>query len=196
MNKKLIVGLGNPGKEYHRTRHNLGFWVLDLLAEKFEARWNKIHCKAQTTQAQYASWSLTLAKPNTFMNLSGESVQCLFHKISLTPSDLMVICDDVNLQLGILRIRKEGSAGGHHGLESIIASIGSNQFARIRLGVKPLEENLPDDLSGFVLERFRKGEEAVAAEAVRRAVDAFCVIMDDGLDAAMNQHNRKSGEEQ
>lgn len=191
MLKRLITGLGNPGRQYFRTRHNLGFWALDVLAEKLEAPWKKTNCKAMVAECPYSSWRLTLAKPLTYVNLSGESIHCFFRKMQLQPQDLLVVCDDVNLPLGKIKIRQEGSAGGHHGLESIIEALGSNQFPRIRLGVKPLTGDLPDELSGFVLQPFPRGEEAIASESVRRAVDAILVILDDGLEKAMNQFNRK-----
>lgn len=125
------------------------------------------------------------------MNLSGDSVRCFFQSDRFNPEELLVACDDVNLPLGQIRIRKEGSAGGHHGLESIIQAIGSQQFPRIRIGVKPLDENLPLDLAEFVLEQFRKGEEAIAAQSVRNAVEAIFVILDENIEAAMNKYNRR-----
>lgn len=187
MPKKLIVGLGNPGTKYLRTRHNLGFWVLDCLAEKLEAPWRGVRNKSAIAHAVYSSWNLLLAKPVTYMNLSGESVNQLLQKERLTSKEMLVICDDVNLPLGKLRLRAQGSAGGHHGLESIIASIGSDDFPRLRIGVKT--ESMPPDLADFVLNRFPKGEEAIVSESVRRAIDAILVLLDENIEKAMNFAN-------
>jgi len=190
MPRKIIVGLGNPGREYFRTRHNLGFWALDLLAEKLEAPWQRNRFKACLAQAKHDEWDLTLAEPVTYMNLSGEAVQLLLAYHKVPPADLIVVCDDVSLPVGKIRIRTQGSAGGHHGLESIIGAIGTSAFTRIRLGIKPLDADLPADLAQFVLAPFRKGEEAIAAEAAKRASEAILVILEEGVEQAMNKFNR------
>jgi len=189
MPRKLIIGLGNPGAKYLRTRHNLGFWVLDCLAEKLESPWRGDRCKSTLSHATYGPWELLLAKPTTYMNLSGNSVSQLLMKERLTPDDILVVCDDVNLPLGKVRLRKHGSSGGHHGLDSIIASIGTDQFSRLRIGIKPNEDELPFDLSEFVVSRFRKGEEAIASESVRKAIDVILLMLDENLDKAMNFAN-------
>lgn len=183
------MGLGNPGRRYRRTRHNLGYWALDLLADTLETPWKGTHHHAHLAETFYGDWKLILAKPITFMNLSGESVQPLLKYTGCGPEDLLVVCDDVNLPVGKLRLRKEGSAGGHHGLESIMDCIGTQNFQRIRIGVKPLDYDLPEDLTGFVLGAFNKGEEAVAADTVKRSVNAILTILDQNFDAAMNQFN-------
>jgi PTH1 family peptidyl-tRNA hydrolase len=187
--KKIIVGLGNPGREYLRTRHNLGFWVVDLLAQKLEAQWGKAKFKSELAETQHAGWNLILAKPITYMNLSGEAVQLLTAYYQVPFEDLLIICDDIALPLGKIRLRKSGGAGGHHGLESIIEALGTQAFPRLRLGIKPLEGDLPQDLAEFVLSPFRRGEEAIAAESAKRGVDAILFWLENGIEATMNRFN-------
>lgn len=188
--RKIIVGLGNPGQRYRKTRHNLGFWSLDLLAQTLEAPWKATRHNAHLAEIHHSGWKLILAKPVTFMNLSGEAALPLVQYTGCTPQDLLVICDDVNLPVGKLRIRKSGSAGGHHGLESIIGALGTADFPRIRIGIKPLDAPLPDNLADdFVLAPFKKGEEAIVAETVKRSVEAILTIIEKDLDAAMNLFN-------
>jgi PTH1 family peptidyl-tRNA hydrolase len=165
--------------------------VTELLAQKFDAPWNKTRCKAYVAEADYGEWRITFAKPITYVNLSGESVRCFLYSEGFELEDLLVVCDDVNLPVGQIRIRKQGGAGGHNGLKSIIQHTETDDFARIRLGVKPMDLELPPELADFVLGRFHKGEEAVVAESARNAATAILGCLDEGIEKAMNLFNRK-----
>jgi len=181
---KLVVGLGNPGEEYRRTRHNVGFEVLDSLAGKHDARW------AKKPDAEISRWGqdALLAKPQTYMNLSGSAVQRWAHFYKIAVEDLIVVADDVNLEAGRLRIRRGGSAGGHNGLKSIIASLGTDQFPRLRIGVGGGSLR---NLSSHVLGKFDAAEESVIEAAIEKAVDAVEVFVTVGIVAAMDRYNRK-----
>jgi peptidyl-tRNA hydrolase, PTH1 family len=182
---KLIVGLGNPGREYVRTRHNVGFEVLETLATRHGATWSR------KPDAEIARWGqdAVLVKPQTFMNLSGSAAQRWQHFYKVALEDLLIVVDDVNLEAGRLRIRRSGSAGGHNGLKSIIADLGTDQFARLRVGVGGGERK---SLSSHVLGRFTPDEEAIIEAAIARAVEAIEVFVADGLAAAMDRYNRKT----
>ncbi|HEX6465205.1 MAG TPA: aminoacyl-tRNA hydrolase [Vicinamibacterales bacterium] len=181
---KLIAGLGNPGAEYERTRHNLGFEVLDKLAGTHRASWSR------KPDAEIARWAgvAVLLKPQTFMNLSGSALQQWAHFYKVEFEDLLVVVDDVNLESGRLRIRRSGGPGGHNGLKSIIASLGTEQFPRLRIGVGGGSQR---NLSPHVLGRFGTEEEDVIASAVQRAVEAIEVFITVGIVAAMDRFNRK-----
>jgi PTH1 family peptidyl-tRNA hydrolase len=194
---KLIVGLGNPGAKYDGTRHNAGFAAIDRLAGRHHIAWEGA---PRGTEALIGRWrrstSLTadaedavLAKPLTFMNLSGAAVLGLlqFYKIEL--SALLVIVDEVQLETGRIRIRPSGSAGGHNGLKSIIATLGTDQFPRMRIGVGRGDGRR--DLADHVLARFEPDERAVVDEAILRAAEAVDMFIGEGLSAAMNRYNRK-----
>ena len=200
---KLIVGLGNPGKQYEKTRHNAGFRVLDLLAEQIGAEFSREKFKGRYGEgALSAKWSgpaegdgrLLLVKPQAYMNLSGETVQGFsgFYKIAL--EDLLVIVDDAALPLGILRLRRSGSAGGHNGLKDIAVRLGSQDYARLRLGVGGREagaERAPDDLAGHVLGKFGAAEEKLFVAAMQRAAEACLTWAGGGIEKAMNAFNVK-----
>jgi PTH1 family peptidyl-tRNA hydrolase len=190
---KLIVGLGNPGRKYAGTRHNVGFDVVDLLADRFKVDWESGARGIEALTARDRSAETLLAKPLTFMNLSGPAVVGLlqFYKIEL--ADVFVVLDDVNLELGRLRARAAGSAGGHNGLKSIIGALGSQEFARIRLGVGGAE--LRRDLADHVLGRFALEERPIIAEAVARTADAAELFISDGIAPVMNRFNRKEEKE-
>jgi PTH1 family peptidyl-tRNA hydrolase len=190
---KLIVGLGNPGRKYAGTRHNVGFDVLDVLAGRWKVDWESAPRGIEGLVARDRSADTLLAKPLTFMNLSGPAVVGLlqFYKIELP--DLFVIVDDVNLELGRLRARAAGSAGGHNGLKSIIGALGNDGFARMRIGVGGGEPRR--DLSGHVLGRFAPEEQPVIAEAVSRSVDAAELFVREGITLVMNRFNRKEEKE-
>jgi peptidyl-tRNA hydrolase, PTH1 family len=181
---KLVVGLGNPGREYARTRHNVGFEVLETLATRHGAAWTR------KPDAEIARWGqdAVLVKPQTFMNLSGSAVQRWQHFYKVALEDLLIVVDDVNLEAGRLRIRPGGSAGGHNGLKSIVAELGTDRFARLRVGVGGGERK---NLSSHVLGRFTPDEEAIIEAAIARAVEAIEVFVADGSSAAMNKYNRK-----
>jgi PTH1 family peptidyl-tRNA hydrolase len=189
---KLVVGLGNPGRPYAGTRHNVGFDVLDALAERHRLDWES--APANALLAKWRGASVLLAKPLTFMNLSGPAIGELlrFYKIDLP--DLFIVVDDVNLELGRLRARPSGSAGGHNGLKSIIAAFGSVEFARLRVGVGRGDNRR--DLADHVLAKFDPEERAIVAETVGRAADATELFVAEGIDPVMNRFNRKEDAEE
>lgn len=187
---KLIAGLGNPGREYAATRHNIGFMVIDRLARKLGVAVEKKKFKALYGQGQIGPEKVLLAKPQTYMNLSGEAVSALLRWHKLGPSDLIVVFDDMDLPPGKLRIRQEGGAGGHKGMESIIWSLGTEAFPRLRIGVgKP--ENPNFDGAGYVLSRLAEDDVKIFTEAVDLAAEAVQCIVSEGLERAMNEYNRK-----
>lgn len=184
----LIVGLGNPGKEYTHTRHNCGFRALDLLAQKLGCKIDK--CKFQGLYAQtvYSGKKLFLLKPQTYMNLSGRSVLQLSAYFGIPPQNIIVIFDDISLAPGRLRVRADGSAGGHNGIKSIISELGSQDFPRVKVGVggKP---NPDADLADWVLSGFTASEEKSLATALDHATDAALCIMENGVPEAANRFN-------
>ena len=184
---KLIVGLGNPGRRYAGTRHNVGFEVLDAIAARNRLEWES--AKADAVIAKWRAQGALLAKPVTFMNLSGHAVGELlrFYKIELP--DLFVVVDDVNLELGRLRTRAGGSAGGHNGLKSLIAQLGTDEFARLRIGVG--RGDARRDLADHVLATFEPDERPIVAEAVARAAEAVELFIVEGVEPVMNRYNRK-----
>jgi PTH1 family peptidyl-tRNA hydrolase len=190
---KLIVGLGNPGRKYAGTRHNVGFEVLDVLAGRWKVDWEWAPRGIEGLVARDRAADTLLAKPLTFMNLSGPAVVGLLQFYKIEAPDLFVIVDDVNLELGRLRARAAGSAGGHNGLKSIIGALGSDAFARMRIGVGGGEPRR--DLSGHVLGRFAPDEQPVIAEAVSRSVEAAELFIREGITPVMNRFNRKEEKE-
>ncbi|MCX7006391.1 MAG: aminoacyl-tRNA hydrolase [Kiritimatiellaeota bacterium] len=185
---KLIVGLGNPGKQYERTRHNIGFAVLDELAKRADVAFRKPWlAKAETAQAELAGQNVLLAKPVTFMNLSGTAVAPLARKRGLEPADVVVVSDDMELPLGKLRIRARGGAGGHNGLKSVIEQLGSDEFARVRVGIgRSAGEG---DATNHVLGRFSADERRALEPVIATAADAVESILRDGAEVAMNKFN-------
>ena len=186
----IIVGLGNPGKEYGGTRHNIGFDVIELLAGQENISVAEKKHKALIGKGVVAGQRCILAKPQTFMNLSGESVRALldYYKAD-EKEELIVISDDVSLDVGQIRIRKKGSTGGHNGLKNIIAMLGHDTFIRVKMGVG--EKPRGWDLADYVLGRFSGPERKIMDEAAERAADAIRSIITQGADAAMNDFNRK-----
>ena len=186
----IIVGLGNPGREYDNSRHNIGFDVIDRLAQQEHIDVLEKKHKAVTGKGFVAGERCILAKPFTFMNLSGESVRMLldFYKADET-AELIVVSDDVSLDMGQIRIRKKGSSGGHNGLKNIIAHLGHDTFIRVKVGVGEKPEG--HDLVGHVLGHFTGLEREVMDEAIERAADAVRAIIAEGPDVAMNKFNRK-----
>jgi PTH1 family peptidyl-tRNA hydrolase len=185
----IIAGLGNPSREYEKTRHNVGFEAIDLLADKLGIKCTDKKHKAYCGMGMIGTEKVILSKPQTYMNLSGESIGSMADYYKVEPDHIIVICDDINLEEGQLRIRAKGSAGGHNGLKSIINHLGSQEFLRIRVGVgeKPKEMDLAD----YVLGRFPKAQEALMDDAYKAAAEASVKIVEDGADAAMNLYNRK-----
>lgn len=191
----IIVGLGNPGREYENTRHNIGFDVIEVLAEQEKIDVLEKKHKAVIGKGYIQGQKVILAKPQTFMNLSGESVRQLVDYYKVDETDrLIVISDDVSLDPGMLRIRKKGSAGGHNGLKNIIAHLGHENFQRIKMGVGEKPRNF--DLADYVLGHFTDGERRQMDEAALKAADAVRLIMAEGIDTAMNQYNKKAKQEQ
>ncbi len=185
---KLIAGLGNPGPQYRNTRHNLGFVVLDMLAERLGARLDREKFQGLFTEVSHGGNRLMLLKPLTFMNVSGASVAAAARNRVPDPQDVLVVVDDVNLPLGRLRVRPGGSAGGHNGLKSIIERLGSDAFHRLRLGVGA---NRPgEDLADYVLDRFRPDEAPIVREMTEKAADAALLWVSQGIEAAMNRFNQ------
>jgi PTH1 family peptidyl-tRNA hydrolase len=188
---KLIVGLGNPGIEYQFTLHNLGFLVVDRIAEQQGAAVVNRRGRALTGKTPIAGVEVLLAKPETYMNRSGESVRSLVEELGLEPaSDLIVVYDDLDLPFGDIRIRKTGGAGGHHGMESIIGALGARNFSRIRLGISPGHK--VSDGALYVLSPIKKSQYEVVYQALDTAAEAVKVILTEGADAAMNRFNRKA----
>ena len=188
---KLIVGLGNPGIEYQFTPHNLGFLTIDRIANDLRIEVRNRQCRALTARATIAGEPVVLAKPETYMNLSGLSVRELVeeHQVDVT-RDLIVIYDELDLPLGTIRIRQRGSSAGHNGMESILGALGTDEFLRIRLGIAP-ERKVADGVK-YVLTPFRKALEKVIDEILETAAQAVEVILKDGPSAAMNRFNRKN----
>ena len=193
---RLIVGLGNPGIEYALTPHNLGFLAVDRIAQRQGAQMNNRRCRAVTGSFQAGDRKVLLAKPETFMNLSGASVRELVEEYEIDPaSELLVIYDELDLPFGSLRIRERGGAAGHNGMRSILGALGSQEFPRIRLGVLP-ETGKPKNGADYVLTQFRKSQLAVVDEILDRTADAVEMILREGLAAAMNRFNRKIEEQE
>ena len=186
----LIVGLGNPGKDYTRTRHNCGFRALDILAEKLNCKVDKGKFQGLYGQCTYGGRKLLLLKPQTYMNLSGKSVLQLSAYFHVPPQRIIVMFDDISLEPGRLRIRPDGSAGGHNGIKSIIQEVGSQDFPRVKIGVgaKPNPEY---DLADWVLSSFSASEEKTLGPALERAADAALCIIEKGVPEAANRFNGK-----
>ena len=187
---KLIVGLGNPGIEYQFTPHNMGFLAVDRIAEQAGVRVNNRNCRAQTARAVVEGQEVLLAKPETYMNLSGASVCELVREYDAQPEkDLIVIYDELDLPFGSMRIRPRGSSAGHNGIASVIGALGTQEVMRIRLGVGP--DHPVGDGARYVLSQFKKAQYPVLDEVLDSAAEAVRVILRDGIEAAMNRFNRK-----
>ena len=188
----LIAGLGNPTREYEKTRHNVGFEAIDILADKAGTTVTEKKHKALYGKGYIGGQKVILAKPQTYMNLSGESIREIADFYKIEPENIIILGDDINLSEGQLRIRLKGSAGGHNGLKNIISHLGTQEFPRIRIGVGEKPRGM--DLADYVLGRFPKEQQAVMEEAYRDAAEAACMMIEDGADAAMNHYNRKNKE--
>ena len=191
---KLIVGLGNPGIEYQFTPHNMGFLAVDRIAARCGVRVNNRNCRAQTARARLAGHEIVLAKPETYMNLSGSSVCELVREYKAQPEqDLVLLYDELDLPLGTLRIRPRGRSAGHNGVESVIAALGTQEIMRVRMGVGP--DYPVGDGARYLLAPFRKSQYQVADQVLDSAAEAVEVILSEGVGAAMNRFNRKAAEE-
>ncbi|HXG92626.1 MAG TPA: aminoacyl-tRNA hydrolase [Blastocatellia bacterium] len=190
---KLIVGLGNPGREYEQTRHNLGFMLIDRLMERAGGRRFRAEANAQVAEVAIAGHRVMLVKPQTFMNLSGDAVRTLLARYGEGDAkNLIVAVDDVALPFGMIRVRPKGSAGGQKGLKSIIDRLGTQEFARVRLGIKPDHE--VSDLASFVLSPIPKRDREKLEAVLTRAADAVEVILTDGIERAMAMFNERAKE--
>ena len=185
----IIVGLGNPGSEYEWTRHNLGFMLIDKLAADAGASVKRRECRSLVGGAVIEGERVKLAKPQTFMNLSGEAVACLIAKFDSPDAgkSLIIIGDDLALPFGTIRLRARGSAGGHNGLRSIIAALGTNEFIRLRIGIQP--EHPVSDAKRFVLDEFPKAEQPAVKEILERGAEAVRAVLRDGIAKAMSMFN-------
>jgi peptidyl-tRNA hydrolase, PTH1 family len=187
---KLIVGLGNPGPEYEFTPHNAGFLAIEILADQLNVEVRNRQCKALTASAQIGQKQVVLAKPETYMNLSGLAVRDLLEKLEIKPeTDLIVIQDELDFPLGMLRVQRARSSAGHNGIESIIDSLGTNDFLRIRIGVAP--EHKPRDGKEYLLSPMRKSQLKTLEPVLVDAAEAAKMIVTDGPAAAMQRFNRK-----
>jgi PTH1 family peptidyl-tRNA hydrolase len=185
----LIVGLGNPGPEYAWTPHNLGFLAIDALAERAGIRVERPEAKSLLGLGQFAGKQVVLAKPHTMMNLSGLAVRDLLERLECSHAGMIVLYDDVALPWGMLRVRERGSAGSHKGLKSIIGTIGTSEFPRVRLGIQP--DHPVGDLAAYVLRPMRKADLEIAGEMIAQSVDAVGLIITQGITHAMNRFNRR-----
>lgn len=185
----LIVGIGNPGKQYETTRHNVGFQTVDVLSKKLGVPMRSRRFKTVHGNGVYAGNKVILAKPQTYVNLSGEAVRSLSRYYGVDPEHILVVVDDVYLELGSVRIRPSGSAGGHNGLKNIISQLGTDGFPRIRLGTGPQPEGM--DLIEFVLRPMTSGERKIMKNVYEEAAEACLAVIKDGVARAMNLYNGK-----
>lgn len=188
----IIVGLGNPDSKYQGTRHNVGFDVIDLLADKYNISVETRKHRAFIGKGIIAGQKVILAKPQTYMNLSGESVRSMVDYYKIDPEEILVVYDDISLAVGQLRIRRKGSAGGHNGIKNIIAHLGCDNFPRIKVGVG--EKPKGYDLADYVLGHFSKEEKVLMEEGYADAAEAVTLILQDEIDRAMNEYNKKKKE--
>lgn len=190
----IIAGLGNPTKQYEHTRHNVGFDVVDKLADLYGIDLSEKKHKAFCGKGVIEGHKVVLAKPQTFMNLSGESVRAMMDFYKISPEELIIIYDDISLEPGQLRIRLKGSAGGHNGIKNIIAHLGSQEFPRIKVGVGAKPPRM--DLADYVLSRFSQGEQKQMDVALKDGAEAVAMMMTDGAERAMNHFNTKKKEQE
>ena len=183
----IIAGLGNPSKEYEGTRHNVGFMAVDALADQLGIAVTERKHKAFCGKGMIGTEKVILVKPQTFMNNSGESLREVADFYKVEPSNVIVLYDDISLNVGQLRVRSKGSAGGHNGIKSLIQHLGSQEFKRIRVGIGDKPPKM--DLADYVLGRFSKTDAKLIEDAVKTAADAVTVIVERGIDTAMNQYN-------
>jgi PTH1 family peptidyl-tRNA hydrolase len=186
---RLIVGLGNPGPEYAWTPHNLGFLVVDRLSEAGGIHVERPEAKSYIGRGQLAGQEIVLAKPQTYMNLSGLAVRGLLERLECSPAEMIVVYDEVALPWGAIRIRERGTAGGHNGVKSLIGALGTDEFIRVRMGVQP--DHPVGDLAAYVLHPMRKAELEAAAEMVEQAAEAVQLILAEGTMRAMNRFNKR-----
>ncbi len=187
---RLIVGLGNPGTEYEWTPHNMGFLAADGIAERAGIRITRPEAKSYVGRGKFAGEEVILAKPQTMMNLSGVAVRMLLEKYECDPAEMIVLTDEVDLPWGMLRIRERGSGGTHNGLKSIVSALGSGEFIRVRLGIKP--EKIWGELRDYVLSKLSRADREIAGQMVTDATDAVELIISEGVKKAMSKFNRRA----
>lgn len=183
----LIVGLGNPGSEYEKTRHNLGFMVIDLLAREFNVQVKRKECRSLIGQTSLDGQTIELVKPQTFMNLSGEAISCLLAKDERRIEKSIVVLDDLAIPFGTIRLRAKGSDGGHNGLKSIATCLKTRDYIRLRIGIKP--EHPISNTRRFVLERFSKRDIETVQDVLKKSVNAIRCLISEDLQKAMSQFN-------
>ena len=183
----LVIGLGNPGRKYQGNRHNIGFMLVDRLAARLGVVFSRVEFKALVTKGEYQDKKIILAKPQTFMNLSGNSAASLVHYYKIPLSQIILIYDDVDLPLGALRIRPGGGSGGHKGMASTIEQLGTQDFPRMRIGIDRPPGRMP--VPDYVLQDFSKGDKAIVESSLERGVEAVLLFVSQGLDPAMNHYN-------
>ena len=186
----VIAGLGNPGTQYCSTRHNVGFDVVDLLAQKFGMKLNKIKFKGLVAEGIWSGQKIILIKPSTYMNLSGTSIREVMEFYKLKPEELIVIVDDIDIEFGTIKIKQKGSAGTHNGLKSIISQTNTDEFPRLKIGIGQKPEHY--DLADFVLSKFSKSERQIIDKAIIKAADAIDEFISNGIDSTMNKYNTKT----
>ena len=186
---KLIAGLGNPGRDYAGTRHNIGFGVITRISDQYNIPLSSKEHKAVCGKGFIGGEKVILAQPQTYMNLSGESVRSIADYYKIEPEDIIIAFDDIDLEVGQLRVRRKGSAGGHNGIKSIIQHLGTNEFPRVKVGVGAKPEG--GDLVRHVLGRFSREDEKAMGEVLDLAVEAVELIVTEGVDSAMNRYNAK-----
>lgn len=182
----VIVGLGNPGKKYEKTKHNVGFETVDCLGKIFDIKINKIKHRALIGEGKIGDERVILLKPQTFMNLSGEAVREALQYYKIEATSIIVVYDDVDTEIGRIRIKKKGSAGSHNGMKSIISQIQEAEFPRVRIGIG---SNRNSDLADYVLSGFNKENRAIIDMTIERAAKAVSAMILDGIDSAMNEYN-------
>lgn len=183
----LIVGLGNPGAQYEATRHNLGFMLVNRLAQQFGVQVKRLECRALVGQTSIDNQTVELVKPQTYMNLSGEAVACLLKKETRSAQNVIVITDDLALPIGKIRLRPKGSAGGHNGLKSLIENLRTDEFIRLRIGIQP--EHPISETKSFVLDKFSKNDLETIEKVLDRSADAVRAVIMDGAEKAMAKYN-------
>ncbi|MGI8541961.1 MAG: aminoacyl-tRNA hydrolase [Aridibacter sp.] len=183
----LIIGLGNPGGKYENTRHNLGFMLIDLMADGFHTSIKRTECRSLVGQAEFENQTIELVKPQTYMNLSGEAVTCLLKKENRGIEKIIVVVDDLALPFGTIRLRAKGSDGGHNGLKSVSDCTKTKEFNRLRIGIQP--DHPISNTKKFVLENFAKKDSETIEKVLKRSADAIRCVIAEGIGKAMSQYN-------
>jgi peptidyl-tRNA hydrolase, PTH1 family len=192
--QRLIVGLGNPGKTYEKTRHNLGFMTLQEMSRRFSFSWkNSSLYRAAIASGKIGDQAVCLFLPQTMMNLSGVAVKKIITAREMDPADILVVCDDLNLEFGQMRLRPQGSDGGHNGLKSLIAALGTKEFGRLRMGIG--RPPLGKDPADYVLESFSRHDLVIVEGCIQAAVDCCAAWVKEGMESVMNVFNKRKGNE-